>query len=52
MRRNDLSDGSVKALLILLLLAANILLALVQHRSAPLIFAGKNRSALVEKVRR
>jgi len=51
MRGLDLSDGSVKALLILLLLAANILLALAQHRSAPFTSAAKGRTAAVEKAR-
>lgn len=50
MRRNDRSDGSLKALLILLLLAANILLALAQHDSAPVVSARKSRTAEVERV--
>ena len=35
MRLNDLSDGSIKTLLILILLAANIAVALAHHRTSP-----------------
>ncbi len=35
MRLNDLSDGSIKTLLIIVLLAANIAVALAHHRALP-----------------
>ena len=35
MRRNDRNAGSIKALIILVLIAANIVVALARHRPAP-----------------
>jgi hypothetical protein len=47
MRLNDRSDGSIKALLILGLLLANIAVTHTQHRlpSQPLVGAGASRAA-------
>lgn len=47
MRSDDLSDGSLKALLILLLLVANLFVAFAHHRAWPLV--PRPTSARVEK---
>ena len=46
MRRNDRNAGSIKALIILVLIAANIVVAVGRHRPAP-----SSQTAAVENLR-
>jgi len=52
MRLNDLSDGSVKTLLILLLLAANIAIALAHHDASLAPLGSASASPAVSRASR